>query len=308
MFLISCLAVTELIPPDFEEKLCVTAIIISGREQNKIIIERSFQNEYPSEVKEYLEDLSVMIKSEDEILFEYFNPETKTRTDTIYLPDNLIFTPNQKYILTASSKNIESIISEIVVPDPPSVPELRIEGTVQTLLPFPFECHNPVKSYILNIKFKAEKDSYYYFDITRTLNREFMDYNVVESNSPYLETIISGFKNPELRDCHRTGFVRLLKDYRVCFFDGKTVPDTECNIKIKIDLNDKYYNDYSKPVSINLNSVPADLYTYEKSYHIYRESYSDPFSEPAYLAGNIKGGNGFFAICSSYQYSLVLPD
>jgi hypothetical protein len=74
LILTSCQGLTDIIPPDFEEKLCVNAIINNGRDQNKIIIEKTYQNEYPSEVKASLENLSVIIRSESDVVFEYFNP------------------------------------------------------------------------------------------------------------------------------------------------------------------------------------------------------------------------------------------
>jgi hypothetical protein len=309
----SCQGLTDFIPPDFEEKLFVNAVINNGRDQNKIIIEKSFQYEYPSEVKATLEDLSVIIRSESEIVFEYFNPNSENRTDTVHLPTSLEFIPNQKYTLIISEKNTESITSEIAVPHPPTIPEISIEGIAQTLLPPPAECHNPVKAIVLNVNFRSDEDCFYYLDIEGHLNPLFedmliklIDYDIIESNTPYFNTFIYGFGSVGFSSCALTPFFIIPgHTYKPCFFDGKTIPGNACNIKIKIDINKLY--DYARPIKITLNSIPKDLYAYEKSYYTYYETGNDPFSEPVYIRGNIKRGYGIFAICGGSQTSFILP-
>lgn len=309
----SCQGLIDFIPPDFEEKLCVSAVINNGRDQNKIIIEKTHQNEYPSEAQATLEDLSVIIRSESDVVFEYFNPKSENRTDTVHLPAGLEFIPNQKYTLIVSEKNTESITSEIVVPHPPTIPEISIEGSVQTFLSPPLECHNPVKSIVLNVKFRSDEDCFYYLDIEgyliplyRNFHVNLIDYDIIESNTPYFKTFIYGFKSIGFSSCNLS-FIGIIPvhTYQSCFFDSKTIPENTCNIKIKIDINGFY--DYARPIKITLNSIPKDLYDYEKSYHTYLETLFDPFSEPVYLRGNIKRGYGIFAICSGSHTSLILP-
>jgi hypothetical protein len=311
----SCQGLTDFIPPDFDEKLCVTAVINSGRDQNIIIIEKSFQNEYPSEVKAYLENLSVIIKSESDVVFEYLNPKSQNRTDTVHLPIGLKFNSDQKYSLIISEKNSESITSEIVVPQPPAIPEISVEGSVQTFLPPPLECHNPVKSIVLNVKFRSDKDCFYYLDIEgdliplyKNFPLNLIDYDIIESNTSYFKTYLYGFGSVGFPGCTLTPFPFIPGGtYQPCFFDSKTIPGNISNIKIKININNFYY-DYNKPIRITLNSIPKDLYTYQKNYFTYLETLFDPFSEPVYIKGNIKGGFGIFSICSSKQYSLVLTN
>lgn len=309
----ACQGLTEIIPPDLEEKLCVVAIINDSKKQNMIIVEKSYQREYPSDEKAHLEELSVMIRSEKQIVFEYFNPYSENRIDTIYLPTGIDFIPNQKYTLTISEKNTETVTSETVVPEYPPDFEIFVEGTVQTFLPPPLECYNPVNSIILNLKFQRENDFSYYIDISgekhassNDTTRHLINYDILESNSAYFVTIIHGFTSPQFNPCYADWAIRSTNDYKVCFINGKTVPDSSCNLNIKIDLN-KYVFDYKNPIQVSLNSIPNDLYVFEKSYFTYRETLFDPFSEPVYLISNIKGGSGIFAICSSKQYSLTLP-
>jgi len=314
LILYSCEGITEFIPPDFEEKLYVIAVLNETKERNRIIIEKSYQREYPADELAHLEDLSVKISSESQIVFEYFNAWSENRTDTIQLPDNLEFAPNEKYTLFVYEKNTESITSEIVVPEYPSDFEANIEGQVQTYLPPPLECHNPVKSIVLNIKFRSDEDCFYYLDIDgyrgsffKDTLRYLIDYDIIESNTSYFKTLLYGFRSFGFFSCVESPFLMIPNHtYEPCFLEDTTIPENTCNIKIKINL-DNFLYDYNKPIGINLNSVPKELYTYEKSYYTYYETGCDPFSEPVYLKGNIKGGNGIFAICSSKQYSLVLP-
>lgn len=310
----ACQGLTDFIPQDFEEKLCVTAVIESGGELNKIFIERTFQSEYPADESTHLEELSVVIRSDSEIVFEYFNPKSDNRIDTVILPAGIDFLPDQKYTLIISEKNSELITSEVNVPSSPQIPEVSIEGMAQTFLPPPAECHNPVKAMILNVDFITAEDCNYYLGITgnldpwlENLQLNFADYEIIESNSPYFKTFLYGFRSIGFPYCGFTPVTNIpSSNYQPCFFDSKTIPETTSKIKIKININP--YFDYTKPIRITLNSIPKELYDYEKSYHTYIETLSDPFSEPVYLRGNINGGYGIFAICNGSYTSLLLPE
>jgi hypothetical protein len=312
IILCSCEGITEFIPPDFEEKLYVIAIINDYKVQNKIVIEKSYQNEYPSEEKENLENLSVIIRSDNTIMFEYFNPQSENRKDTIYISDDLDFIPNEKYTLNISEKNTESITSEVIVPYYPFDFDVSVEGFVQTFLPPPLECHNPVKSIILKISFKAEKDFYYFLDFEHSstwLNVAIsyqMNYEILESNTPFLRTNIPAVRSLGFNSCWSELPIIPYDNYQACFIDGNAIPDNYCTLRLKIDINNSYFN-YNEPIKITLNSAPKELYAFEKSYSTYLETLFDPFSEPVFINGNIKGGCGIFAICSSKQHSFLLP-
>jgi hypothetical protein len=58
---------------------------------------------------------------------------------------------------------------------------------------------------------------------------------------------------------------------------------------------------------VKLLSVPKDFYLFEKNLYTYEKVSEDPFSEPVYLNGNIKDGNGVFAICRSSELRIILP-
>jgi len=57
-------------------------------------------------------------------------------------------------------------------------------------------------------------------------------------------------------------------------------------------------------LTINLISIPEELYLFEKSLYTYDRVSDDPFSEPVYLNGNIQEGNGIFAICRGSNFIL----
>jgi hypothetical protein len=313
LFLTSCQGLTDIIPPDFEEKLCVIAIITESREQNKIIIEKSFQGEYPSEAKTHLEDISVIVRSESQVVFEYFNPWSENRFDTILLPTGLEFTPNQKYTLLVSEKNTDPVSAECTVPSRPTIPEISIGGMVQTFLPPPQECHNPVNSIVLYVNFESREDLLYYIDFKGYMRYNYrdtlkwlIDYDILESNVPHFKSILFGFTSIGFISCWVDMYFIPGGDSWPSFIDGDIIPENKCTMRIKINLNQRYY-DYSKPINVTLNSISKELYDFEKSYSIYREALYDPFSEPVYIKGNITGGYGIFAICTSKQDSLIFP-
>ncbi|MGE5457429.1 MAG: DUF4249 family protein [Methanococcaceae archaeon] len=311
--LISCNKLTDYIPPDFEEKLCINAVINNGIDQNMIIIEKTFQSEYPLEINASLENLSVSIKTESNVVFEYYNPKSDNRIDTVYLPAGLEFLPGQKYKLIISEKNSETINSEVIVPSSPAISTVNVEGSTLTFLQPPGSCHNPVKSIILNMNFMSEKDCFYYLDIAgylapwlQNLGFNHQDYEIIESNTPYFKTLLYGFKTIGFPSCFLTPFAYIPTEiYQPYFFDSKTIPGKICTIKIKININKNF--DYTRPIRITLNSIPKELYNYEKSYKTFFETQRDPFSEPVYLRGNIKAGYGIFSICNGSQSSLLLP-
>ena len=64
---------------------------------------------------------------------------------------------------------------------------------------------------------------------------------------------------------------------------------------------------FCRSFRVRLMSIPKELYLFEKSLYTYRKVSDDPFVEPVNLKGNIKGGNGVFAICRSREL-IVYPD
>lgn len=92
------------------------------------------------------------------------------------------------------------------------------------------------------------------------------------------------------------------------FIDGSKNSGNTCNMTIAVKFNDGYsLFDIFSSFRIILLSIPEELYQFEKSLYTYKKVSGDPFSEAVYLNGNIKAGNGVFAICRSSEISITLP-
>jgi len=224
-----------------------------------------------------------------------------------------VFVPGEKYSFWSKEKSTGEISSEVIVPQPPAGFSVQYTGKTLTILPYPHECHSPVNSAILKLYFTVEKDIYYSITIEGLLQypknqyRECnIEYKIIESNSPNFSAIVPNLKSYDYYPCILGQAIIPTNDYYVNFFDGNMIPEGTCNLSIKIDLHQSLF-DYKEPIKIKLLSIPRELYLFEKSLYTYMNSAHDPFSEPVYIDGNIKGGNGIFAICSSASISLTLP-
>jgi hypothetical protein len=300
-------------PPDLPEILCVSGILSADEISRSIFFEKSFQLEYKNEFYDSIRNLSFSISDIIMIKYEHNEELSYPRKITMLIPDSIEFLSGEKYILKAEEKGSGEIYSEIVVPESPSGLNVRYVDYITSYLPPPRDCHNPIRSAILDISFTTEAGAYYYILINGT-NYKYhpgdrkclIGYSVLESNSSNFEEILpSMFKNC-LRGCFVDGINFPDEKYTVNFFEGNTVPGNQCRLTIKIDMHVTLF-DYDKPINIKLFSIPEELYLFEKSLYLYRRSARDPFSEPVYLNGNIKGGNGIFAVCRSISVPITIP-
>jgi hypothetical protein len=301
----SCQGKIEFIRPDFPEKLCPVAILNSDGTNRSIIFEKSFQREYPDEYLDSIRGLEFKITTNNNLIYNYQSESSHPRKFTFNLPDSLVFVPGEKYSFWSKEINTGEISSEVIVPKSPSEFSVKFEGKALTVLPSPYECHSPVNSAILDISFATEKNSFYCVVIEDYRDR-FIEYKIIESNSPNFSAIVPNMNRSDYYPCILGQAFIPTTDYYMNLFDGNTIPDGTCNLKIKIDLHLSLFN-YKEPIKVRLNSIPMELYLFEKSLYTYMNSIHDPFSEPVYINGNIKGGNGIFAICSSSSISLTLP-
>jgi hypothetical protein len=313
LILNSCQGKDEFIRPDFPEKLCIIAIIESEDNERSIIFEKSFQNEFPDEYLDSIRGLTFTITSSNNSLYYYKSEISMTRKSRLELPDSLVFMQGEKYSILSKEISTGEISSEIVVPKAPMGLTVHYIDKALTILPSPHECHSPVNSAILNLSYTAEKNSYYSIvieGVKNLLNVQYKDcyveYSIIESNSPSFSSIMPGITSYDYLPCNTGQLFIPTSEYYATFFDGNTIPEGTCNLRIKIDLHQDLF-DYTKPIRIKLLSIPYELYLFEKSIWNYRNSLRDPFSEPVYLNGNINGGNGIFAIYSSASISLSLP-
>jgi Domain of unknown function (DUF4249) len=101
----------------------------------------------------------------------------------------------------------------------------------------------------------------------------------------------------------RTTFIKV--PVTVYIIEGSKIPDNKCAIKISTQFqNERSPFEYIEMLRVRLLSIPKELFLFEKSLYTYSRSSKDPFSEPVYLNGNIKGGNGVFAVCRSSELSV----
>jgi hypothetical protein len=104
-------------------------------------------------------------------------------------------------------------------------------------------------------------------------------------------------------DGHHYLFQKQLKAF---FIDGGKIPDNRCFIKLSTKFQDGHSPFHLiESFRIKLLSIPKQLYLFEKSLYTYEKTSGDPFTEPIYLNGNIKSGNGVFAICRSTDFTIT---
>ena len=86
---------------------------------------------------------------------------------------------------------------------------------------------------------------------------------------------------------------------------GRDISESNCTISVSVQYNDGLsLFDVFISIGIKLISIPPELFSFEKSLYTYSKVAKDPFSEPVYINGNIKGGNGVFALCRSKELKI----
>lgn len=313
LFLSHCQGDLIFVPPDFPEKLCVVGIIDADDTTRAIIFEKSYQSSYIGEISDSLRGLHFSLSTETERIIDYKFTSVQPRITKWIMPDDVLFESNTKYSLHAIEQGAGEIFSELVVPSPPIEFSAQHVGSVNSFLPHPFECYNPISSALINVRFKPSSNYYYMLMVDNTYihygkaTNTYVGYSVIESNCISFSTTLSPeFKRQELYECFRSR--PLIIPTTQCefnFFDTQKLEGSECIFTIKIDIHQDLF-DSSRPIRIRLSSIPEELYDYQKSIHTFRSSSLDPFSEPVFLKGNIIGGYGIFAIYRSTQISLSL--
>jgi len=311
-FLTSCQGNLNFIPQDMPEKLSVVAIIDADDTARSIIIEKSYQDDYSGESSDSLKGVNLGISLNDYDIFNYLTESSTPRKISINIPNSLSFTTGEQYLFHASERNTESISSESMPPALPGSFSVSFIEVINSTLKPPLDFYNPVKTAVLNLSFATQPGSFSFlviesiFSIPGRLDQScYVGYNIVNSNSPGFSAFIPGLIKHDF-----TGLGSILSypvsPYSVFFIDGNTVPGNKCDMNIAIQLHQDLFN-YEKPIKIKLCSATKELYYFEKSLFTYYKNLSDPFSEPVYIDGNIKGGNGIFAIYRSISDTLTLP-
>jgi hypothetical protein len=295
-----------------------------------ISFEKSFQFEFSEELNDSLRDFSFRISNENEDIYVYQSNHT-TKNLELILPQSLKFESGRKYFMHAREEETPDISAEIVVPAVPPEPKLlSVKTEIVTLdKPYPNTCYNKDWLDVLNteIEFSFSNDNpdaYYailligvnttglpddpWIDLFLQSGSGIMAYNVLETNT-------DGFFYPILgrEECHCYRLKPSATTYKfyptsAYFIDGSKIPGGNCTFKLSTEnQNGVAIPGYCKSFRVRLMSIPKELYLFEKSLYTYSKVSDDPFAEPVNLKGNIKGGNGVFAICRSREL-IVYPD
>lgn len=315
--------------PNLPEKICSIGIIdiddstkynlfpntFSYREGTRFIsFEKSYQIEYPDEVKDSLRDFSFSISSEESTLFSYTSDSVIKDISGLNIPGDIDFHSGMRYFLYASERDFPDISAEVQVPKVPAKPEL-ISVTRETVaLPGPTPCVEitSAKSVVLEISFENAVEEGYYYALLLTghvLNMSsrwpieycLLEYDVRYCNTPGFFAPFHGLGLPQwicLGDSISMHEVPVM----AYFIDGSKVPNNQCILTVSSQFEDeKAPFSLLRSLQVRLLSIPRALYQFEKALYTFEQTADDPFTEPIYLNGNIIGGNGVFGICRSQE-------
>jgi hypothetical protein len=305
--------------PNLPENLCTIGIIDADDTIRYISFEKSFQAEYPEEVNDSLRNFSFTISSSNQEVFNYKNNQTVKNLLGFKLPDSIKFTTGQKYFLTASETSTLAISAETKVPEPPS--QLTLISVDKEIITTQekLECTKLTtsKSAIIKLSFSNDiNEKKYYALLLQGTGTSFssafmpssglLDFDVRETNSPGFFAKMTGLVMYHYM-CDDNYLSIVKSPVNGYFIDGSKISDKTFNITLSTQFSDTYcVYDFFKAFRVKLLSIPEELYLFEKSLYTYDQTVDDPFSEPVYLNGNIKGGNGVFAICRSSTLSINL--
>ena len=324
ILLVRCESNDRYYRPDVPEKLCVFGIIdiddTASTSQyvplwhetslRHLSFEKSFQSEYPGDITDSIREIEFTISSSEKELFRYSSDSTVNKIVDLRIPDSIVFDPEEKYFLWAKEKGVQEISAEVIPTKSPSEPELNSIKKGKAIYPIPNGCEIDTfaRSVTITLSFEKDQDLFYAlivegwgfsFADSYVPHPGFLDFSITESNTPGFFSEMQGL---DMYHYVCTGIQIKVETSPapVFLFEGAKIPDSKCSMSVYIQYWDGYsaYNAF-KAIRIRLLSIPVELYNFEKSLYTYRKTAGDPFTEPIYLGGNIKGGIGVFAICRS---------
>ena len=290
-----------------------------------ISFEKSFQFEYPEEINDSLREFSFRISNDNEDMFVYQDNHA-IRNLELKIPNSTNFESGRKYFLHASEKGSADISAVVEVPAFP--PELLLESikteTITLDKPYPNNClpDKPITVKNVEIEFSFSNinpDSYYAILLTGSYSDSRSPYFIQNGSNLFKFSLLGGNTNGFIHTLegrksfqgfcpNRTSSMHIQYPVSAYFIDGSKIPGDICTLKILTEYQNQLVPpSFVKCFKIRLMSIPEELYLFEKSLYTYSKVSDDPFAEPANLKGNIKGGNGVFAICRSREL-VVYPD
>jgi hypothetical protein len=319
--LVQCEGKDRYYRPNLPEKLCSIGIIDADDTSRHISFEKSFQSEYPEEIDDSLRNLSFTISSATQELFQFQASYTVKNVLVVNIPNNIKYNSGESFYLSAREKNSSDISAEAIVPAPPPEPKINSFDKEIINLPVPQNCTGlkNIKNAVINISFNSynirkqyfaillEGSGYSYSSSLPPPIKSYLDFSIRDYNSPGFAAIIHGLKMNHWI-CSNDRVYLNESPVTAYFIDGDKIPQNRCNMTISAKFQDTYSTiDILKSIRIKLLSIPEELYLFEKSLYTFNRIQNDPFTEPIYINGNIKGGNGVFAICRSTEISFIMP-
>ncbi len=319
--------------PNLPEKLCSIGIIdaddtsdydfypepFDSRTSARFIsFEKSYQAEYPEEVNDSLREFSFSISSSVKELFNYQSDTAIKNLRGFRIPADIEFRTSEKYYLRATEKSTPEISAEIIVPVSPSEPELISINREKITLTEPTACigYTTAKSAVIDFSFENDNRTDLYYAILLEgdgsnsssacpIQKSQLEFAVRYCNTPGFFAVLSGYTRYQWT-CLDIPITTVIKvPVYAYFIEGSKIPVDKCIIKISTQFEDERSPfDDLRSLRVRLLSIPKVLFLFEKSLYSYSLNSGDPFSEPVYLNGNIKGGNGVFAICRSSELTI----
>jgi hypothetical protein len=302
--------------PNLPEKLCCIGIIdIDNPDFRKISFEKSFQSEYVEELQDSLRDFSFTISSNHGEVFNYQSDSTIKNLTGFEIPHEIDFLKDETYHLNAKEKNLSQIFAESTVPGMPYEPKLiSFKQEVTTGREQGCPENSTYKLAVIDFSFENDrsKDLYYAVFVEYITSYSFINdtilpirFDVRESNSPGFFSDLIGLKMYQ-KNCYIDSLIKV--PAFAYFIEGSKIPGNKCTVVLSTLWKDwrDYYWGLSWILKIRLLSIPKELFLYQKALYIYGRNSTDPFSEPIYINGNIKDGNGVFAICRSKDLAIQL--
>jgi hypothetical protein len=315
-----CENTDKFVRPNLPEKLCCIGIIdVDDTTLQHISFEKSFQSEYPSELYDSLRNFYFSISSIETELFNYHSDTTIEKLEEFKIPANIEFRTGEKYSIIAQEDSTSQISAITTVPYPPSEPliaSIKYENIIKEPLPcltnknhrlatigFSFE-NNPGQNLYYAILMEGIwLDSWWTLDPSLFEARSF---EVMECNAAGFFAPVWGYTQFQYH-CGEDRIDTTMAPLTSYFIEGSKIPGNKCILKVSTVFMDYIEYKERKKIRIKVLSIPKDLFLFEKSLYTYSRNASDPFSEPVFLNGNIKNGNGVFAICRSTDTIINVP-
>ena len=316
-----CESIDRFYRPNLPEKLCAIGIIdIDDSTLRHITFEKSFQSEFTGKINDPLRNFSFSISSKNEELFNYYSVSPINGPIGFEIPASAEFRSGEIYYLNAREDSTLPILAATSTPSSPSEPQIISvnRGIITTGISVCLG-NNTYKLITIEFSFlnNPEHDSYYaittdmirlnYLDpLSGIYEFNHMQFDINGCNTPGFFAPMPGITQLQ-NSCVNNSPELIEVVYSPYFIEGNRIPGGKCTIVIStIFHDDALMWKRRRLLKIKVLSIPKDFFLYEKSLYSYNRNSHDPFSEPIYLNGNIKDGNGVFAICRSTNKIITL--